>query len=179
MFIHLNIHTNYSKMYSANTFRDYLYAVKKLNMPYLAITEVNGLWGFIHFMNLAKDYGIKPIAGSNIITENHEVLLLVRNQIGFSNLCKIYFLDTISKSFDYYKEQREENVEDPNISESDVRGKKLKKSDDFQNIKKLSKISYISTIEMKNFIRRVVEYDPSGDLEKTPRIFLENIHTKL
>ena len=30
---------------------------------------------------------------------------------------------------------------------------------------------------MKNFIRRVVEYDPFGDLEKTPRIFLENIHT--
>ena len=53
----------------------------------------------------------------------------------------------------------------------------VKKSDDFQNIKKLSKISYISTIEMKNFIRRVVEYDPFGDLEKTPRIFLENIHT--
>jgi len=53
----------------------------------------------------------------------------------------------------------------------------VKKSDDFQNIKKLSKISYISTIEMKNFIRRVVEYDPVGDLEKTPRIFLENIHT--
>ena len=53
----------------------------------------------------------------------------------------------------------------------------VKESDDFQNIKKLSKISYISTIEMKNFIRRVVEYDPLGDLEKTPRIFLENIHT--
>ncbi|MBC8306609.1 MAG: ATP-dependent helicase, partial [Pelagibacterales bacterium] len=53
----------------------------------------------------------------------------------------------------------------------------VKKSNDFQNIKKLSKISYISTIEMKNFIRRVVEYDPVGDLEKTPRIFLENIHT--
>jgi len=53
----------------------------------------------------------------------------------------------------------------------------VKESDDFQNIKKISKISYISTIEMKNFIRRVVEYDPSGDLEKTPRIFLENIHT--
>ena len=53
----------------------------------------------------------------------------------------------------------------------------VKKSDDFQNIKKINKISYISTIEMKNFIRRVVEYDPSGDLEKTPRIFLENIHT--
>jgi superfamily I DNA/RNA helicase len=53
----------------------------------------------------------------------------------------------------------------------------VKESDDFQNIKKINKSSYISTIEMKNFIRRVVEYDSSGNLEKTPRIFLENIHT--
>jgi ATP-dependent exoDNAse (exonuclease V) beta subunit len=30
---------------------------------------------------------------------------------------------------------------------------------------------------MKNFIRNVVKYDPSGGLVKNPRIFLENIHT--
>ena len=47
----------------------------------------------------------------------------------------------------------------------------VKKSDDFQTINK------ISTIERKNFIRNVVEYDPSDDLRKNPRIFLENIHT--
>ena len=32
-------------------------------------------------------------------------------------------------------------------------------------------------IEMKNFIRQVAKYDPSGDLEKNARIFVENIHT--
>ena len=30
---------------------------------------------------------------------------------------------------------------------------------------------------MKNFIRNVVKYDPSDNLKKNPRIFLENIHT--
>ena len=56
----------------------------------------------------------------------------------------------------------------------------VKKSYDFQtiqNISKLDKPSYISTIEMKNFIRNVVKYDPSDNLKKNPRIFLENIHT--
>jgi len=47
----------------------------------------------------------------------------------------------------------------------------VKKSDDFQTINK------ISTIETKNFIRNVIKYDPSDDLRKNPRIFLENIHT--
>ncbi len=99
MFIHLNTHTNYSKMYSGNTFRDYLDAVKKLNMPYLAITEVNGLWGFIHFITIAKDYGIKAIAGSNIITEKYEAIILVETEAGFSNLCKILSNLHLNKTF--------------------------------------------------------------------------------
>ena len=45
----------------------------------------------------------------------------------------------------------------------------VKESDDFQNINK------IDGIEMKNFIRNVVKHN--RDLEETPRIFLENIHT--
>ena len=47
----------------------------------------------------------------------------------------------------------------------------VKKSDDFQSI------STTKGIEMKNFIRQVTRYDPSGDLERQPRIFVENIHT--
>jgi len=47
----------------------------------------------------------------------------------------------------------------------------VKKSDDFQSI------STTKGIEMKNFIRQVTKYDPSGDLERHPRIFVENIHT--
>jgi superfamily I DNA/RNA helicase len=47
----------------------------------------------------------------------------------------------------------------------------VKKSDDFQTI------SMTKGIEMKNFIRQVAKYDPSGDLERNPRIFVENIHT--
>ena len=47
----------------------------------------------------------------------------------------------------------------------------VKKSDDFQSI------SMTKGIEMKNFIRQVAKYDPSGDLERHSRIFVENIHT--
>ena len=47
----------------------------------------------------------------------------------------------------------------------------VKKSSDFQNI------STTKEIEMKNFIRQVTKYDPSGNLGRHPRIFVENIHT--
>ena len=30
---------------------------------------------------------------------------------------------------------------------------------------------------MNNFIRQVAKYDPSGDLGRHPRVFVENIHT--
>ena len=47
----------------------------------------------------------------------------------------------------------------------------VKKSNDFQSM------SRTKGIEMKNFIRQVAKYDPSGDLGRHPRVFVENIHT--
>ena len=41
----------------------------------------------------------------------------------------------------------------------------VKKDDDFQNI------STTKTIEMKNYIRQVAKYDPTGDLDRNPRIY--------
>ena len=53
----------------------------------------------------------------------------------------------------------------------------VRETDDFQNISKTIKVSYLETIEIKNFIRNVTRYDPLDSLKKNPRIFLENIHT--
>ncbi|MAJ43919.1 MAG: DNA polymerase III subunit alpha [Candidatus Marinimicrobia bacterium] len=109
MFVHLNIHSNYSKMYSSNTFKEYLQTAKKQDMQYMAITEVNGLWGFIHFIHLAKNYGIKPIAGTNLITKNHESILLAKNKNGYSNICKILSAQHLNSNFSLIQSLKEYN----------------------------------------------------------------------
>ena len=57
-------------------------------MDTLALTDVNGMWGFIRFVQHCKDAGIRPIAGTNLITEKDEVILLAENQYGYENMCR-------------------------------------------------------------------------------------------
>jgi error-prone DNA polymerase len=62
---------------------------KELHMSHIALTEVNGLWGFIRFVQLAKEQSIKAIAGTNLITAMENVILLAENQTGYENMCRI------------------------------------------------------------------------------------------
>ena len=59
------------------------------SMDKLALTDVKGIWGFIRFVQESRGSGIDPIAGVNLITHRQEVLILVENQNGYENLCRI------------------------------------------------------------------------------------------
>ena len=89
MFAHLNTHSIYSKMRGTIPLMKLITRTKRLHMSHIALTEVNGLWGFIRFVQLAKEQGIKPIAGTNLITAMDNVILLAENQTGYKNMCRI------------------------------------------------------------------------------------------
>ena len=61
---------------------------KKMGMTHLALTEINGLWGFIRFIQHAQATDILPIAGANILTPQDDVIILAENQTGYENLCR-------------------------------------------------------------------------------------------
>ncbi|MFC1527992.1 DNA polymerase III subunit alpha [Candidatus Neomarinimicrobiota bacterium] len=88
MFTHLNVHSNFSQMRGTATQQSLLAQTKKQGMRYLALTETNGVWGFIRFVQHARAADILPIAGANIITAKDDVILLVENQTGYENLCR-------------------------------------------------------------------------------------------
>ncbi len=69
-------------------------------MSHLALTEVNGIWGFIRFVQFAREFDIQPIAGVNLITEHDDVILLVENQQGYENMCRI--ISGVHKSTDVH-----------------------------------------------------------------------------
>ena len=89
MFTHLNAHSIYSKMRGTIPLMKLITRAKDLHMSHMALTEVNGLWGFIRFVQLAKEQGIKPIAGTNLVTAMDDIILLVENQTGYENMCRI------------------------------------------------------------------------------------------
>ncbi|MBL7013041.1 MAG: DNA polymerase III subunit alpha [Candidatus Marinimicrobia bacterium] len=89
MFTHLNLHSVYSAMRGLLSLQDIIELAKVHRMSHLAMTDVNGLWGFIRFVQHCKQANIEPIAGTHLITPKEELILLVENQIGYHNLCHI------------------------------------------------------------------------------------------
>ncbi len=89
MFVHLNTHSTFSKMRGTASPQELLARAQAHGQQYLALTEVNGLWGFIRFVQLAKEAAIKPIAGTNILSAGEDTILLAESRQGYENLCRI------------------------------------------------------------------------------------------
>ena len=88
MFVHLNVHSNFSAMRGVALQPQLLDCARSYGMQYLAMTETNGLWGFIRFVQHARAAKIKSLAGVNLITKYDEVILLAENQTGYENICR-------------------------------------------------------------------------------------------
>ena len=89
MFVHLNIHSIYSPMKGLITLNRLMKLANYYNMNTLALTDVNGMWGFIKYVQYCINNHIAPIAGTNLITKEDEVILLAENQIGYHNICRL------------------------------------------------------------------------------------------
>ncbi len=64
-------------------------AAKQDGMTTLALTDTNGLYGAIRFLEVAKQYGIKPILGAEIRQRMRRAVLLVKHPEGYANLCRL------------------------------------------------------------------------------------------
>jgi error-prone DNA polymerase len=82
-------------------------SARKQGMDRLALTDTNGLYGLIYFIDAAKEAGLQPIVGSEIVTNEHRAVLLVRNHGGYANLCRIISARQCHQDFDLIKSLRE------------------------------------------------------------------------
>ncbi len=89
MYVHLNTHSVYSAMQGLLSLSDLVSLAKNRGMDTLALTDINGLWGFIKFVQCCKESDIYPIAGAHLITGTDDAIILVENQFGYENLCRL------------------------------------------------------------------------------------------
>lgn len=108
-FVHLHNHTSYSLLDGAAKIDEEVKRAKELGMPALAITDHGTMYGVIEFYNACKKEGIKPIIGCEVyVARNsrfdkavgreekpYHLILLVKNEIGYKNLCKLVSLASI------------------------------------------------------------------------------------
>ncbi len=103
-FVHLHTHSEYSLLDGAMKIDSLLERVSKMEMPAVALTDHGNIFGAIYFCMKAKDYGVKPIVGSEVyVAPNsrfekkgreeeipfYHLILLVEDEKGYKNLVQL------------------------------------------------------------------------------------------
>lgn len=120
-FTHLHVHTEYSLLDGFSPIEKLLDKVEELKMKAIAITDHGSMFGTVKFYKECKKRNIKPIIGCEIYTTNKDhkiknpenkfynhLVLLAKNQQGYSNLMKIVSLGYV-EGF-YYKPRVDKNT---------------------------------------------------------------------
>ncbi|MFH1575064.1 MAG: DNA polymerase III subunit alpha [Acidobacteriota bacterium] len=89
MFVHLHVHSNYSFCRGASRIEELVAASLAGGMPAMALTDTNGLYGLIWFLQHAAEQGLRPIVGAEVRAGDERAVLLARNRSGYSALCRI------------------------------------------------------------------------------------------
>ena len=95
-FVHLRLHSEYSVVDGIVRIDDALARCVAEQMPALALTDLNNLFGAIKFYRAARSLGVKPIIGCDVWITNeenrdqpHRLLLLCRSKLGYRHLCEL------------------------------------------------------------------------------------------
>ncbi len=95
-FIHLHVHTEYSMVDSTVRIPELVARCVKEEMPAVAFTDQNNLFGLVKFYRKAIAAGVKPVIGLDLRIENDDdpdrpftLLLLVQDNGGYRNLSEL------------------------------------------------------------------------------------------
>ncbi len=100
-FVHLHTHSSYSPMWGIPTVEALCQTVKQQGQDFLALTDTNGLYGAIRFLEVAREHRLKPILGAELVSGQHRAVLLAKNPTGYANLCRILSARHCDASFDF------------------------------------------------------------------------------
>ena len=90
-FIHLHVHSAYSLAEGAIKVKDLIKTCKNNNIPAVAITDTNNMYGAMEFCSEALKAGVQPILGCqvNVDQSGEQLVLLVQSEQGYRNICRL------------------------------------------------------------------------------------------
>jgi len=89
MFTHLHVHSNYTFCRGAGRMEDLVDAALNRGMTAMALTDTNGMYGLVWFLQYAAERGLRPIVGAEVAAETERAVVLARNRQGYGTLCRI------------------------------------------------------------------------------------------
>ncbi len=88
-FVHLNVHSNFSFCRGASRIESLADAARERGMTAMALTDVNGLYGLVWFLQCAQERGLRPVVGAELRAGDGRAVLLARNRGGYETLCRL------------------------------------------------------------------------------------------
>lgn len=98
-FVHLHVHSHYSLMRGVSSPKALCEAAKSKGFEVLALTDTNGLYGLVHFLDAATRCGIRPILGSHLKNRTQEAVVLVKTEKGYPILSDLISRIHLEKEF--------------------------------------------------------------------------------
>ena len=90
MYIELHTCSAFSFLEGSSLPEDLVKEAARLNYPALALMDRDGVYGAPRFHKACRKAGLQPIVGAEItLTNNSRLPLLVENQTGYRNLCRL------------------------------------------------------------------------------------------
>jgi DNA polymerase-3 subunit alpha len=106
-----HLHTEYSLLDSCTNYKDYINNAVQLGQTAIGFTEHGNLYGWANKYFYCKEKGIKYLHGIEVyltetldekIRDNYHTVLIAKNQKGFEEINKLFFLST-REDHVYYK----------------------------------------------------------------------------
>ncbi len=101
-FAHLNCHSYYSLLSGVASVSDLVREAKENGMKTLALTDTNGMYGAVEFYKAAREAGIKPVIGAEIVHDGDSLRLLAVNRTGFAAISWLVSEKNMNKSFSLF-----------------------------------------------------------------------------
>jgi DNA polymerase-3 subunit alpha len=95
-FVHLRLHSEYSLSDGMVRIKPLAAACAEMQMPAVAMTDINNVFGLIKFYNAANSRGIKPLVAADVSVpasmpglEPTPLVLIAANEAGYRNLSEL------------------------------------------------------------------------------------------
>ncbi|MCR5225064.1 MAG: DNA polymerase III subunit alpha [Alphaproteobacteria bacterium] len=110
-FIHLRLHSAYSLAEGAIKTEKLIHLCEENNMPAVAVTDTNNLFGSMEFSMKCAEHGIQPIIACQLNVQHPKkierptnVLLYAKNKDGYQNMIQLISNSYLHSSSEFYPE---------------------------------------------------------------------------
>lgn len=88
-FVHLHVHSHYSMMRGVSSVEALCRAAAEAGFSSLALTDTNGFYGLVHFLEAARRRHLRPIVGVCLDAQGESAVFLAKTLRGYELLCEL------------------------------------------------------------------------------------------